>query len=235
MFDIRRAEKRGQGAHGWLHSRHSFSFADYYDPQRMGFSVLRVINDDEVAPGAGFPTHAHRDMEIISVILAGVIEHKDSMGHVQQLRAGDVQRMSAGTGVTHSEYNASDTDMLRFLQIWIEPNQKGIVPDYEQRTITTSSDTQNLTLLVSPDGRKGSMCIHQDALLYSGQLKADESVDYAPAVTRKAYLHVVTGQLAVNGKTLSPGDAVAVENEAQLVLQNPGSTSANHFLLFDLP
>ncbi len=230
MFDIRRSQERGQGSHGWLNSRHSFSFADYVDPARMGFSVLRVINDDEVAPGAGFGTHAHRDMEIISIILQGTIEHKDSMGHVLQIQAGDVQRMSAGTGVTHSEYNASQDEVLKFLQIWIEPNQLGLEPSYEELRLS-DSDTK-LQVLASPDQRDGSMLLHQDAVLFGGNVPANEELSLPLSAMRKYYLHMIRGEITAANQTLAEGDALTIEDEtAAHIVAN----SDAEFLLFDLP
>lgn len=230
MFEIRRAQDRGQGSHGWLNSRHSFSFANYMNPERMGFSVLRVINDDEVAPGAGFATHAHRDMEIISVILQGTIEHKDSMGHVLQIKAGDMQRMSAGTGITHSEYNASQDEMLKFLQIWIEPNQLGIEPSYEELTLS-DSDTK-LQVLASPDQRDGSMLLHQDAVVFGGDVPAGETLELPLSSQRKYYLHMMGGEIIAADQTLVDGDALTIENETALHIV---ANSDAEFLLFDLP
>lgn len=230
MFEIRRAQDRGQGSHGWLNSRHSFSFADYYDPERMGFSVLRVINDDEVAPGAGFATHAHRDMEIISVILQGTIEHKDSMGHVMQIQAGNMQRMSAGTGITHSEYNASQDEGLRFLQIWIEPNQLGIEPSYEELTLS-DSDTK-LQALASPDQRDGSLLLHQDAVLFGGSLLMGEELSLPLGAMRKYYLHMMSGKITADDQMLVDGDALTIENENAIHIV---ANSDAEFLLFDLP
>ena len=233
MLQLRRSEDRGVGQHGgWLTSRHSFSFANYYDPQFMGFSVLRVINDDIVAPGAGFPTHGHRDMEIISVVLQGSIEHKDSMGHVSRLRAGEVQRMSAGTGITHSEYNPSADEPLRFLQIWIEPQRQGLTPSYEQRAIAKQTQ-EKLTLLASPTGEDDdAMRLHQDARLYFGRLQSDESLTQRLDSTRKYYLHVIKGDLNVNQQAVSAGDALAIADESELKLD---STANSEFLWFDLP
>jgi quercetin 2,3-dioxygenase len=230
MFELRRAQDRGRGQHGWLNSRHSFSFANYMDPERMGFSVLRVINDDEVAPGAGFATHAHRDMEIISVILQGTIEHKDSMGHVLQIKAGDMQRMSAGTGITHSEYNASQDEVLRFLQIWIEPNQLGIEPSYEELTLS-DSDTK-LQVLASPDQRDGSMLLHQDAVLFGGSLRTGEELSLPLGALRKYYLHMMSGEVIAADQVLTDGDALTIVDENALHIM---ANSDAEFLLFDLP
>jgi quercetin 2,3-dioxygenase len=230
MFEIRRAQDRGQGSHGWLNSWHSFSFANYMNPQRMGFSVLRVINDDEVAPGAGFATHAHRDMEIISVILQGTIEHKDSRGHVLQIQAGDMQRMSAGTGITHSEYNASQDEVLKFLQIWIEPNQLGVEPSYEE--LTLSDNDAKLQVLASPDQRDGSMLLHQDAVLFGGSLLTDEELSLPLGALRKYYLHMMSGEITAADQTLVEGDALTIENESAVHIV---ANSDAEFLLFDLP
>jgi redox-sensitive bicupin YhaK (pirin superfamily) len=233
MLQLRRSEDRGVGEHGgWLTSRHSFSFANYYDPQFMGFSALRVINDDVVAPGAGFPKHGHRDMEIISVVLQGSIEHQDSMGHVSRLCAGEVQRMSAGTGVTHSEYNPSADEPLRFLQIWIEPERQGLAPSYEQRAIAEQTQ-EKLTLLASPaDEDDGAMQLHQNARLYFGRLTSEESLTQLLDLKRKYYLHVITGDLNVNQQAISAGDALAISEESELKLE---STTNSEFLWFDLP
>ena len=237
MLQLRRSEDRGVGEHGgWLTSRHSFSFANYYDPRFMGFSVLRVINDDVVAPGAGFPKHGHRDMEIISVVLQGCIEHKDSMGHVSRLCADEmnngVQRMSAGTGVTHSEYNPSQDESLRFLQIWIEPDRTGIDPSYEQRAIAKQT-SEKLTLLASPAGdAEGAMRLHQDARLYFGHLQASESLSQLLDSKRQYYLHVIKGELNVHQQAVSAGDALAIAEESELKLD---SMTDSEFLLFDLP
>ncbi|MCF6337198.1 MAG: pirin family protein [Gammaproteobacteria bacterium] len=236
MFEIRRSQQRGQGRHGWLNSQHSFSFAGYMDPERMGFSVLRVINDDEVAPGTGFATHTHRDMEIISIILQGTIEHKDSMGHVLQLQAGDVQRMSAGTGITHSEYNVSSDEILRLLQIWIEPNQLGVTPGYEQLAWIDRKEgkegDKKLSVLVSADRRDGSMFLHQDAVLSVGCLVNDELLALSLNMARRYYLHMMTGEITAADQTLTEGDALTIENENSLQLQAKGGA---RFLLFDLP
>ncbi len=229
VFEIRRSHQRGQGQHGWLNSWHSFSFAGYMDPERMGFSVLRVINDDEVAPGAGFAAHAHRDMEIISVILQGTIEHKDSMGHVVQLQAGDVQRMSAGTGIRHSEYNASHDEVLRLLQIWVVPDQLSIEPSYEQ--LTLGENDAKLRVLVSPDRRDGSLQLHQDAVLSVVRLMGDE-LSQPLHTDRKYYLHMITGEAGVAGHILMEGDALAIENENVLLAS---AKNAAEFLLFDMP
>ncbi|HEC18999.1 MAG TPA: pirin family protein [Gammaproteobacteria bacterium] len=230
MFEHRPAQDRGHSQHHWLDSWHSFSFAEYVDPERMGFSVLRVINDDRVAPGTGFATHAHRDMEIISVILQGTIEHKDSMGNVLQLHAGDVQRMSAGTGITHSEFNASADEELRFLQIWIQPNRQGIEPSYED--LQLSDNDAKLQVLASPDRRDGSLLLHQDAVMFGGSLKAGEELSLPLGGVRRYYLHVMSGDISVADHTLSEGDALSMENEHALHIV---ANNEAEFLLFDLP
>ncbi len=226
---IRPANERGWMRLGWLDSRHSFSFGHYYDPQHMGLSVLRVINDDTVAPGAGFETHAHRDMEIITYVLEGAIKHKDSMGNAFTLRAGEVQRMSAGTGILHSEFNASSSEPLKFLQIWIVPDRKGLEPGYEQANIE-QSDT--LTPLVTPDGRKGSLTLHQNVLL--SRLRLNESESHSMLLTdRVGYLHVIQGQAQVNDHVLGPGDALGVLALQQVsVMAKQGDFEA---LWFELP
>ncbi|MDT8384440.1 MAG: pirin family protein [Gammaproteobacteria bacterium] len=238
MLQLRPSQQRGIGEHGgWLRSRHSFSFADYVDPQHMGFSALRVINDDEVAPGAGFPQHAHRDMEIISVVLQGSLEHRDSMGHVSRLHAGEVQRMSAGTGITHSEYNPSPDEPLRFLQIWIVPDRPGITPSYEQRSLPDTI-SEPLTLLASADGQAGAMRLQQDARLYFGRLAGGASVQRRLDPARKYYLYVIQAGLQANRQVLNTGDAVSIVEESKLNLVNELPTDSNtqtEFLFFDLP
>jgi redox-sensitive bicupin YhaK (pirin superfamily) len=208
MMEIRRSQERGLAEHGWLRSFHTFSFADYHDPQHMGFGPLRVINEDRVQPGQGFGTHGHRDMEIISYVLEGGLAHKDSMGNGSVIRPGDVQRMSAGTGVRHSEYNASDKDLVHFLQIWIEPAERGVAPSYEEKHFDEASKRGRLRLVASPDGREGSVRIHQDANLYATLLDGDETVTFEPATGRRVYVHVVRGKAQVNGQALDAGDAM---------------------------
>lgn len=207
---IRRSAERGLADHGWLRSYHTFSFADYHDPDHMGFFALRVINEDRVKPGNGFPKHGHRDMEIISYVLEGGLQHKDSMGTGSVIFPGDVQRMSAGTGVMHSEYNASLTENVHFLQIWIIPDRRGHSPGYEQKSFTTEQKRGKLCLVASPDGRAGSVSIHQDALLFAGLINGSESVNYTLGADRAAWLHVARGQIRVNGSALSAGDAAAI-------------------------
>jgi len=228
MIQVRPAQERGHANHGWLDSFHTFSFADYYDPAHMGFSVLRVINEDRVIPGAGFPTHGHRDMEIVSYVLAGALEHKDSMGNGSIIRPGDVQRMSAGQGIRHSEFNHSKNEPVHFLQIWILPNVQGVKPSYEQKRIELDG---KLRLVASPDGGNGSVTIHQDARVYAARLNGGE-VSHALAPGRRAWLQVARGTARLNGTTLHAGDGASIEGEASLRLAADGSAEV---LLFDLP
>ncbi len=229
MIDIRHNVERGSADHGWLKTRHTFSFANYYDPKHMGISVLRVINDDRVTPGKGFATHTHEDMEIISYVKKGTIEHKDSMGHIVRLHAGQFQLMSAGTGVTHSEYNPSSTEPLEFLQIWIQPNVLGIEPGYQQKQFETR---EGLQLIASPDARDGSFLIHQDACLYQMHLKADRSTSHSPGSGRTVYVHIVSGVISVNGDQLSEGDGITLK-EVDIVEFT--ATRNSVALMFDLP
>ena len=232
MIQIRPANERGYANHGWLESRHTFSFADYYDPAYMGFSILRVINEDNVMPGAGFPAHAHRNMEIISYVLEGGLEHNDSMGNGSIIRPGEVQRMSAGTGVTHSEYNASDSKPVRFLQIWIIPDQQGIKPGYEQKQFTDDEVHGKLRLVASADGRDGSVLMHQDAAIYVSKLDHGEAVEHRITNGRKAWIQVARGNVIINGHPLSRGDGAATEEEERLIIS---AESAAELLVFDLP
>ena len=231
MIHIRRSENRGLADHGWLHSQHSFSFAHYHDPEWMGWGNLRVINEDHIAPGTGFGTHGHRDMEIISYVLQGELAHKDSMGNVKGIPPGDVQRMSAGSGVMHSEFNHAPNDTTHFLQIWIEPNVRGIAPSYEQKTFNTAEKTGRLRLVASPDGAQGSVTIHADAALYAGLLDADQRAQVAIAPGRKAYVHLVRGALKVNGQALKTGDAAVMADETQIELSDAQGAEV---LVFDL-
>jgi quercetin 2,3-dioxygenase len=231
MITIRPAHDRGVANFGWLDSRHTFSFGNYFDPKHMGFANLRVINEDKVAPGQGFSTHSHRDMEIISYVLEGALEHKDSIGTGSIIRPGDVQRMSAGTGISHSEYNASKTDPVHFLQIWILPEQQGIKPGYEQKTFTEVDQRGTWRLLGSRDGRDGSITIHQDVNLYGSALQAGESVNHALAANRVAWLQVVKGTVQLNGQPLTAGDGAAITSVAQITLQGTANAAV---LLFDL-
>ena len=231
MIALRRSEDRGHANHGWLDSFHTFSFADYYDPSEMGFGTLRVINEDRVAPGKGFGTHPHRDIEIISYVLEGALQHRDSMGTGSVIRPGDVQRMSAGTGVFHSEFNASPQDPVHFLQIWIEPNQVGIQPGYEQKTFSAEEKGAQLRLVASPDGAQGSVTIHQDARVYAALLDAEQSVTYTLPEGHKAYLHVARGSVQLNGQVLRTGDGAKITDERDLRLSDG---NAAEVLLFDM-
>jgi len=218
---------------GWLDSRHTFSFADYYDPAHMAFGPLRVINEDRVAPGTGFGTHGHQDMEIISYVLEGALEHKDSIGTGSVIRPGDVQIMSAGTGIRHSEFNHSKTEPVHFMQIWIMPERTGIAPRYEQKTFPKNGKRGRLLLVVSPDGRDGSLTVHQDVELSSSVLDAGQRVEHSPASGRKTWLQVARGALRLNGQDLDAGDGAAVESEASLTLE--AKSDRTEILLFDLP
>lgn len=232
MIEIRKADDRGIANFGWLDSRHSFSFGSYYDPRHTGFGPLLVINDDRVQAARGFGTHGHRDMEIISYVLDGELAHQDSMGNGSVLRYGDVQRMSAGTGVMHSEFNNSPSQQVHFLQIWIEPSVQGIAPGYEEKHFNTESKRGCLRLVASPDGADGSVTIHQDARLYASLLNGGESVSHELAAGRRAYVHLIRGALEVNGVRLQTGDAVKIEGEQKI---DVGQAEAAEFLLFDLP
>jgi redox-sensitive bicupin YhaK (pirin superfamily) len=232
MLEVRKSEERGGADHGWLLSKHSFSFADYYDPRHSGFGPLLVINEDRVAPGAGFGTHGHRDMEIISYVLDGLLTHKDSMGTGSSLHYGDVQRMSAGSGVRHSEFNGSQTEQVHFLQIWIEPSATGIAPGYEEKHFPLEDKQGKLRLIASGDGRDGSLLIHQDASLYATILNGKERIEHALAPDRLGYVHVVRGRLKVNGVALKGGDALKLSGESRIEL---GDAEAAEVLLFDLP
>ena len=231
MMRIRRSEARGDADHGWLKSRHSFSFAEYHDPQWMGWGNLRVINEDRIAPGTGFGAHGHRDMEIISYVLQGNLAHQDSMGNVKGIPPGDVQRMSAGTGVRHSEFNHAPDQTTHFLQIWIEPNVRGIQPGYEQKTFAEAEKRGQLRLVASPDGASDSVTIHADAAIYAGLLDGDDAVELELAPERLAYVHLIRGALVVNGERLKTGDAVALAGESQLTL---GDAEQAEVLVFDL-
>lgn len=229
MINIRRSEERGPTRLSWLDSRHTFSFGGYYDSRHMGVSALRVINDDTVAPGAGFATHSHRDMEIVSYVKRGVIEHEDSMGNIQVLPAGEFQLMSAGTGITHSEYNPSASEALEFLQIWIQPDQKGIAPGYQQKRFPARA---GLTLIASPDARDGSLHLHQDALLYRLNLAAGTTAEQPLAAGRSVFVHVIHGALRVNGERLAAGDGAALAAELRVTFAADADSEA---LFFDLP
>ena len=231
MLTLRKSNDRGHADHGWLKSFHSFSFAGYYDPQHMGFGNLRVINEDRIAPGTGFGTHGHRDMEIISYVLSGELAHKDTMGNVKGIPPGDVQRMSAGRGVQHSEFNHAPNDTTHFLQIWIEPNVTGIAPSYEQKTFADAEKQGNLRLVASNDGAQGSVTIHADARLYAGLFDGDQTAKLALDPKRKSYVHLVHGELEVNGQMLTTGDAALLDGESQVSLMNGKNAEV---LVFDL-
>jgi len=228
---ILRSNERGYADHGWLRSFHTFSFANYYNPNQMGFRALRVINDDYVEPSEGFPTHPHKDMEIITYVLDGALEHKDSMGNGSIIRPGEVQRMSAGLGVTHSEFNASKTEEVHLLQIWIIPDKRGYDPGYEQKAFSTDERRGKLRLVASPDGREGSVTIHQDAHLYAGLFDEGERARYEVPAGRHAWVHVARGSLELNGTTLEAGDAAAISEPGivELVGKKGGEV-----LVFDL-
>ena len=230
---IRSAQARGHADHGWLESYHSFSFANYHDPKHMNFGPLRVINEDRVQAGKGFGMHGHRDMEIISYVLAGSLEHKDSMGNGSVIKRGDIQIMSAGTGVRHSEYNLSPTDPVHFVQIWLLPDREGHAPRYDQKHFSDQDKSGTLRLIASPDGRDGSGKIHQDACLYASLLKTNEVIDYAVEPHRKIWIQVLAGALSVNSHTLQTGDGLAAYHESALHI---ASTHDNtELLVFDLP
>ncbi len=233
MISLRPAEQRGHANHGWLDTYHTFSFADYHDPEHIGFRTLRVINEDTVSPGRGFATHAHRDMEIVSYVLEGALEHRDSMGSGSGsvLRSGDVQRISAGTGITHSEFNHSRDDALRVLQIWIFPSTDGIEPSYEEKHFPEDDKRGRLRLIVSPAGRDGSLEIHQDVAIYASVLGRGDSVDFDLQPGRHAWVQVARGALRLNATELKQGDGAAVSNETRLTIEG---TEDSEFLLFDL-
>jgi redox-sensitive bicupin YhaK (pirin superfamily) len=232
MLQVRKSEERGDANHGWLHSKHTFSFADYQDPKHTGFGPLLVINEDRVAPGQGFGTHAHRDMEIVSYVLEGALEHKDSMGTGSVLRYGDVQRMSAGSGVRHSEFNGSASEPVHFLQIWIKPNVTGIAPSYEEKHFAPETKQGQLRLIASGDGRDGSVLIHQDAQIYATILNAGARLEHPLAPGRTAYVHVIRGRVTVNGTPLGGGDALKLSAEPAVTLEQ---AEAAEVLVFDLP
>ena len=231
MLTLRKSNDRGYADHGWLKSYHSFSFAGYHDPKHMGWGNLRVINEDRIAPGTGFGTHGHRDMEIISYVISGELAHKDSMGNVKGIPPGDVQRMSAGTGVQHSEFNHAPDATTHFFQIWIEPNVTGISPGYEQKTFAAMEKLGVLRLVASPDGAQGSVLIHADARMYSGLLDGAQTAQLALEPSRKSYVHLVRGELEVNGVRLTTGDAALLEGESLLTLARGQDAEV---LVFDL-
>ena len=230
MIEIRKSEERGQADHGWLRSYHTFSFAGYHDAEHMGFGHLKVINEDRIQPGTGFGTHGHRDMEIISYVLEGELAHKDSMGNGSSIVPGDVQRMSAGKGVLHSEFNHAQ-HVTHFLQIWIEPSVTGIAPSYEQKHFDAASKRGRLRLVASPDGREGSVTIHQDAFVYAALLDGAERAVHSPQPNRRAYVHVARGRLTANGQPLEAGDALKATQTAEIVLEKGKGAEV---LLFDL-
>ena len=230
-MDVRRADDRGLANFGWLHSRHTFSFGSYFDPQQAGFSDLLVINDDRVSPGRGFDTHGHRDMEIFSYALEGGLQHRDSMGTGSVIRPGDVQMMSAGTGVLHSEFNASREEPVHFLQIWIVPDRKGVAPRYQQRHFTPGEKRGRLKLIISPDGADGSLSVYQDVRVYAGLFDGDERQALQLAAGRYAYAHVARGSVEVNGERLDEGDGARLRNPGEIRLSG---ARAAEVLLFDL-
>ena len=231
MMTLRRANERGHAEHGWLDSYHTFSFADYHDDKHMGFRALRVINEDRVSPGQGFGTHGHRDMEIISYVLEGALEHKDSIGTGSVIRPGDVQRMSAGTGVRHSEFNASKEEPVHFLQIWITPDKAGHAPGYEEKNFSAADKQGRLRLVASPDGRDGSVTIHQDATLYAGVFEDGERATFEIAPKRYAWVHVAKGSLRVNGEVLRAGDAASFDEAGKVEIAGKDN---GEVLVFDL-
>lgn len=231
MITLRKADDRGHADHGWLNTYHTFSFADYQDPRHMGFRSLRVINEDRVQPAQGFGTHGHRDMEIISYVLEGALEHRDSMGNGTVIRPGDVQRMSAGTGVRHSEFNASDKELVHFLQVWLLPARNGIAPGYEQKAFGPEQIEGRLRLVASPDGREGSVTIHTDALVYAGRFDRDAAGELSLADGRHAWVHVARGRARVNGRDLAAGDGAALSEEPSVRIEG---IDASEVLVFDL-
>jgi hypothetical protein len=231
MLTMRKSGERGHADHGWLKSFHSFSFANYHDPKHMGFGNLRVINEDRIAPGTGFGTHGHRDMEIISYVLEGSLAHKDTLGNVKAIPPGDVQRMSAGTGVQHSEFNHAQGETTHFLQIWIQPDATGIAPGYEQKTFPDDEKRGRLRLVAAPDGAEGSVLIHADARVYAGLFDGAETAMLALAPSRKGYVHLVRGELQVNGQRLAAGDALMLEDEQHVSM---GEGHDAEVLVFDL-
>ncbi|MEJ2310434.1 MAG: pirin family protein [Gammaproteobacteria bacterium] len=230
MMTIRRASERGHFENSWLNANHSFSFGEYYDPANMGYSNLRVLNDDTIAPKGGFPTHPHDNMEIVTYVLSGALEHKDSMGNGSVIRAGDVQRMSAGTGIRHSEFNPSQDEPVKLLQIWLRPNRLGVEPEYSQEHFPAEQKRGRLRLIVSPDGRDGSIATYQDSLLYASIVEYGQEIHYTPSDDRVVYLHVAQGSLSVNGERLERGDSILTTNAIGISTRNEGE-----FLLFDMP
>jgi redox-sensitive bicupin YhaK (pirin superfamily) len=233
MLTVRKSKERGYANHGWLSSNHTFSFANYHDPSHMGFRSLRVINEDRVAEGRGFGAHAHRDMEILSYVLKGKLAHKDSMGHVEVLGPNEIQKMSAGSGVVHSEFNGSESEPVHFLQIWIEPKSKGTVPAYEQIKFDAAEKLNRFRTLAAAEPGPGVASLNQDASVSVAELRPGKSLDYALKKNRHAWLHVIHGEVKVNGTALRTGDAVAVEDEAKLEITAEGAANSE-VLLFDL-
>ena len=231
MNTIRRADERGYADHGWLRTYHTFSFANYYDPAYMGFRSLRVINEDRVQQGMGFPTHPHKDMEIISYVISGALEHEDSVRNGSVILPGDVQRMSAGTGITHSEFNHSSKDPVHFLQIWLDPSVNGITPSYEQKNFPVADKKGVLRLIASSNGEDGSVTIHQDARVYASFLDSGDRINYAISSERHIWVQLISGIVQINGDTLSSGDGIAISNEHQIDIT---CKEATEFLLFDL-
>jgi redox-sensitive bicupin YhaK (pirin superfamily) len=231
MIRVRKASERGHFDHGWLDTYHTFSFARYYDPRHMGFRALRVINDDQVAPGRGFGTHGHQDMEIVTYVLKGALEHRDSLGTGSTIRPGELQRMTAGTGITHSEFNPSPTEPVHLYQIWLLPERAGLEPSYEQKAFPEEERRNRLRLVASPDGQGGSLSIRQDARLFLGSLEERQEVSHALTPGRHAWLQVLRGGVSLNGSTLAAGDGAAVSAESDLKIQADGSSEV---LLFDL-
>ena len=231
MITIRKSEERGHARHGWLDSYHTFSFADYYDPQHMNFRSLRVINEDRIAAGAGFPPHPHRDMEIVTYVVSGAVAHRDSTGGEGVIKPGQLQHMSAGTGVQHSEFNASKTEPLHLLQIWILPEEKGLTPSYSETPLNGAPHAESLRLVGSREGGDGALKIKQDVRLFVGKLKAGETVEHTLAPERHAWVQLIEGAVTANGKELRTGDAAAVSDERELKLV---AAEPSHFLLFDL-
>lgn len=231
MITIRRSSERGHADHGWLDTYHSFSFADYYDPEHMHFRSLRVLNEDRVSGGGGFATHPHHDMEIVTYVISGALKHRDSMGNAGVIAAGEVQRITAGTGIAHSEFNHSDDEPVHFLQIWIIPERKGLPPGYEQRSLDNGDGASALTLIASGSDGDGAMSINQDARIYRGTVRSGKELRHALAAGRHVWVQVIDGEIAVNGNELSAGDGAAVSQESDLTI---GATSQAEFLLLDL-
>jgi redox-sensitive bicupin YhaK (pirin superfamily) len=231
MLLIRRSDERGRANLGWLDSRHTFSFADYHDPRYMGYGPLRVINEDRVQPGQGFGTHSHRDMEIISYVLEGELAHRDSMGNGSVIRRGDVQRMSAGTGVQHSEFNYSQSEPVHFFQIWLFPDRRGLAPGYEEKHFDDGEKQGRLKLVASRDGREGSVVVHQDADLYAALLRSGDEVEHATERSRKGWVQVASGSVTVNGQQLAPGDGAAIAYEDNVTIR---ASAESELLLFDM-